>query len=70
MVALQIICTAHSKLSVDGQSRGGGKDYLAIIAKDGEKKGFFVRIVDKEVFTYKEAPSYEFKCYFYTDACK
>ena len=50
VIALQIICTAHSKLSVDGQSRGGGKDYLAIIAKDGEKKGFFVRIVDKEVF--------------------
>ena len=45
----QVICTAHSKLSIDGQPRGGGKEYLAIIAKDGEKKGFFIRIVDKEV---------------------
>ena len=34
---------------MDGQPRGGGKEYLAIIAKDGEKKGFFIRIVDKEV---------------------
>ena len=48
---LQVICTAHSKLSVDGQPRGGGKEYLAIIAKDGEKKGFFIRIVDKEVIS-------------------
>lgn len=46
---LQVICTAHSKLSVNGQPRGGGKEYLAMIAKDGEKKGFFIRIVDKEV---------------------
>jgi hypothetical protein len=46
---LQVVCTAHSKLSVDGQPRGGGKEYLAIIAKDGEKKGYFIRIVDKEV---------------------
>ena len=34
---------------MDGQPRGGGKEYLAIIAKDGEMKGFFIRIVDKEV---------------------
>ena len=46
---LQVICTAHSKLSIDGQPRGGGKEYMAIIAKDGVKKGFFIRIVDKEV---------------------
>lgn len=37
-------------MTVDGHSLGGGKDYLAMIAKDGVKKGFFIRIVDKEVF--------------------
>ena len=36
-------------MTVDGHPLGGGKDYLAMIAKDGEKKGFFIRIVDKEV---------------------
>ena len=44
-----MICTAHSKLSFDGQPLGDGKQFLAVIAKDGKLKGFFIRLVDKEV---------------------
>ncbi|XP_064393588.1 uncharacterized protein LOC135341052 [Halichondria panicea] len=44
-----VICTAHSKLSFDGKPLAkDGKEYMAVIAKDGKQKGFFLRLVDKE----------------------
>ena len=49
----QVICTAHSKLSFDGKPLAkDGKEYMAVIAKDGKQKGFFLRLVDKEVSSY------------------
>ncbi len=47
---LQVICTAHSKLSFDGKPLPkDGKEFMAVIAKDGKQKGFFLRLVDIEV---------------------
>ena len=46
---MQVVCTAHSKLTVDGKPLGEGKEFIAVIAKDGKQKGFFIRLVDKEV---------------------
>ena len=45
----QVICVAHSEVSFDGQDKGEAKKYLAVVAKDGAKKGFYIRVVDKEV---------------------
>lgn len=37
-------------MSFDGKDTGEVKKYLAVVAKDSDKKGFYIRIVDKEVY--------------------
>ncbi len=52
MATLQVISVAHSSLSIDGRSGGGGEgknSYWVALVKDLELKGYFIRVVDKEV---------------------
>lgn len=50
-IYLQVLCVAHSSVSVDGRQGQGGEDksYWVVLVKDLEQKGYFLRIVDKEV---------------------
>lgn len=40
---------AHSSLNFDGQPLEEGREFLVVVAKDIQQKGFFLRIVDPEV---------------------
>ncbi len=45
---LQVLSTAHSHLSLDGQDLEG-RQHLGVVVRDSKQKGFFIRIVDPEV---------------------
>ena len=45
----QVLCVAHSKTNFDGQPLEEGKELLAVVTKDSQQKGFFIRVVDPEV---------------------
>lgn len=47
----QVVCVAHSSTSIDGRSEGPSRAYWVALVKDVEQKGYFIRIVDKEVRT-------------------
>lgn len=36
-------------MSFDGQPLEEGRELLAVVAKEGQQKGFFIRVVDPEV---------------------
>jgi len=36
-------------MSFDGQPLEEGRELLAVVSKDGQQKGFFIRVVDPEV---------------------
>lgn len=44
-----MVCVAHSNMSFDGQPLEEGKELLALVVKDSQQKGFFIRVVDPEV---------------------
>jgi hypothetical protein len=46
---IQVLCVAHSTASIDGQQGGEEREYWAAVVKDLNMKGFYIRIVDKEV---------------------
>lgn len=48
-VHVQVICVAHSSVSIDGQPSDDSKTYWVALVKDLDQKGYFIRTVDKEV---------------------
>ena len=48
-----VICVAHSALQLDGQPLAGDNIYWAVLVKDLDQKGYFIKIVDKEVSRVK-----------------
>ena len=49
VMVFQVVCVAHSSASIDGRPDGPNRSYWVALVKDVEQKGYFIRIVDKEV---------------------
>ena len=43
-----VICVAHSSLQLDGQPQQGEQTYWAVLVKDLDLKGYYIKLVDKE----------------------
>lgn len=48
-VHVQVICVAHSTMSLDGRQSDQAKTYWVALVKDLDEKGYFIRTVEKEV---------------------
>jgi len=44
-----VICVAHSSLQLEGLPLVGDNIYWAVLVKDLDQKGYFIKIVDKKV---------------------
>ncbi len=44
-----VICVAHSSLQLDGQPQDTENIYWAVLLKDLDQKGYYIKIVDKAV---------------------
>ena len=45
----QVIALAHSRLHFNGQPLPEGAEYLSVLMKDSQLKGYYIRVVDTKV---------------------
>ena len=46
---MQVICVANSSLHLDGRLGEAGSMYWAVVVKDLNQRGYYIRMVEKEV---------------------
>ena len=49
MCVCKVVCVAHSCASIEGRPGPSDKSYWVALVKDVEQKGYFIKIVDREV---------------------